>query len=221
MQAESLGVTERPPAGAAGSSSNVLTGIRNSKSDNPPLCGDGVLIFQLLTRKAHAEEVNAVLFDATGPLQVSRTVPAGRDIRALSFCSESGMSTDELRLQLLADLERIPDGYTMKELDQRKRSLVLLLYPDNASTLAQNAALAAQARRAYDAVCNAYEAAKNKEWENKSREIVRPSGEAKCLQETLGLFVGVLCQLLRSIMMQSMLSTGHESGHLWQCRASS
>ncbi|CAE7646199.1 Parp2, partial [Symbiodinium necroappetens] len=52
-------------------------------------------------------------------------------------------------------------GYTMKELDQRKRALVLLLHPDKAGTLAQDAALEAQARRAYDAVCNAYEAAKN------------------------------------------------------------
>ncbi|CAE7904854.1 unnamed protein product [Symbiodinium microadriaticum] len=91
-QAESLGVAERQPAGAgtAASSSNdmqaqpdgtsekesgsdqdttndLLTALRNSKSDNPPLSGDGVVIFRL-TRKAHAEEVNAVLFDATGPL---------------------------------------------------------------------------------------------------------------------------------------------------------
>ncbi|CAE7562285.1 unnamed protein product [Symbiodinium sp. CCMP2456] len=89
-QADSLGVAERQPAGAAASSSNdmqaqpdstsekesgsdqdttsdLLTALRNSKSDNPPLSGDGVVIFRL-TRKAHAEEVNAVLFDATGPL---------------------------------------------------------------------------------------------------------------------------------------------------------
>jgi len=66
-------------------------------------------------------------------------------------------------------------GYTMKELDQRKRALVLLLHPDKASTLAQDAALAAQARCAYDAVCNAYEAAKNQQsWQPWQRPA--PSG---------------------------------------------
>ena len=90
VQAERLAVAERQPAGAAPSSSNeaqarpdstsekesgpdqdttndLLAALRNSKSDCPPLSGDGVVIFRL-TRKANAEEVNAILFDATGPL---------------------------------------------------------------------------------------------------------------------------------------------------------
>eukprot|EP00439_Symbiodinium_sp_Y106_P035933 s1823_g4.t1 len=51
--------------------------------------------------------------------------------------------------------------YNPKELEQKKRALVLLLHPDKASNLAkEDAALEAQARHAYDAVCNAYEAAK-------------------------------------------------------------
>ncbi|CAE7445266.1 unnamed protein product [Symbiodinium sp. CCMP2592] len=90
VQGESLGVAGSQPADAAGSSSNdvqaqpdstsekesgpdpdttndLLTALRNSKNDNPPLSGDGVVIFRL-TRKANAEEVNAILFDVTGPL---------------------------------------------------------------------------------------------------------------------------------------------------------
>ncbi|CAE7445280.1 unnamed protein product [Symbiodinium sp. CCMP2592] len=85
-QNESGGVTEGPPASSSNeahahadgtsekasgpdqdTTNDLLTALRNSKSDNPPLSGDGVVIFRI-TRRAHAEEVNAVLFDATGPL---------------------------------------------------------------------------------------------------------------------------------------------------------
>ncbi|CAE7375765.1 unnamed protein product [Symbiodinium sp. CCMP2592] len=70
--------------------------------------------------------------------QLSEMWQRSSEFDSAAFCSESGMSTDELRLQLLADLERIPD----------------------------------------------------KEWENPSRKNVRPTGQAKCLQKTLGLVVG-------------------------------
>ncbi|CAE7445229.1 unnamed protein product [Symbiodinium sp. CCMP2592] len=90
VQAESLGVTERPPAGAAGSSSNdvqaqpdstsekesgsdqdttndLLTALRNSKSDMPPLSPEGAVVFRL-SRQNNAPRVNGILLDATGPL---------------------------------------------------------------------------------------------------------------------------------------------------------
>ncbi|CAE7302140.1 unnamed protein product [Symbiodinium sp. CCMP2592] len=66
------------------STSDLLVAIRNSKSENPhpPLSGDGVVIFRI-TRKANAEEVDAILFDATGPLWSlhRRVLEAGCEVR--------------------------------------------------------------------------------------------------------------------------------------------
>ena len=98
---ESVGIMEWPPGASSSgdaqahpdstsdkesgpdqdTTDDLLTALRNSKSDNPPLSGDGVVIFRL-TRKAHAEEVNAVLFDATGPLSPlhRRVLEAGCEV---------------------------------------------------------------------------------------------------------------------------------------------
>ena len=107
VQVESLGDAEMmPTAGAAASSSNeapaqsdstsdkasgpdqdttdeLLMALRNSKSDNPPLSGDGVVIFRLARwATSNLEEVNAVLFDATGPLRPlhHRVLEAGCEV---------------------------------------------------------------------------------------------------------------------------------------------
>ena len=93
VQVESVGVPDMHPAGAAAASSNearattpdsttekesgpdqnstndLLAAIRNSKTDKPPLSGDGVVIFRLgRWATSNLEEINTVLFDATGPL---------------------------------------------------------------------------------------------------------------------------------------------------------
>ncbi|CAE7315857.1 retsat, partial [Symbiodinium necroappetens] len=92
VQVESVGVSDMHSAGAAAASSNearttpdsttekesgpdenstndLLAAIRNSKNDNPPLSGDGVVIFRLgRWATSNLEKINAVLFDATGPL---------------------------------------------------------------------------------------------------------------------------------------------------------
>ncbi|CAE7356137.1 retsat [Symbiodinium sp. CCMP2456] len=106
VQAESVGVPDMHSAGAAAASSNeartqpdsttekesgpdqnstsdLLAAIRNSKSDNPPLSGDGVVIFRLgRWATSNLEEINTVLFDATGPLRLlhRRVLEAGCEV---------------------------------------------------------------------------------------------------------------------------------------------
>ena len=64
-------LSSEKPSGPSGpdqaSTDDLLAALRNSRSDLPPLSGDGAVIFRL-TRRANAEEVHAVLFDETGPL---------------------------------------------------------------------------------------------------------------------------------------------------------
>ncbi|CAE7809097.1 retsat, partial [Symbiodinium sp. CCMP2456] len=106
VQAESVGVPDIHSAGAAAASSNearkqpdsttekesgpdqdstsdLLAAIRNSKSDNPPLSGDGVVIFRLgRWATSNLEEINTVLFDATGELRPlhHRVLEAGCEV---------------------------------------------------------------------------------------------------------------------------------------------
>ena len=106
VQVESVGVPDMHSAGAAAASSNearttpdstkekesgpdqnatndLLVALRDSKSDNPPLSGDGVVIFRLARwATSNLEEVNAVLFDATGPLSPlhRRVLEAGCEV---------------------------------------------------------------------------------------------------------------------------------------------
>ena len=49
------------------STNDLLTAIRNSKDDAPPLSGDGVVIFRF-RRRSNTEDVNNILFDPNGPL---------------------------------------------------------------------------------------------------------------------------------------------------------
>ena len=65
---------------------DLLTALRNSRSDMRPLSPEGVVVFRL-TRQANAPRVNDLLFDMTGPLKKlhQRVLEAGCEVPPLSL----------------------------------------------------------------------------------------------------------------------------------------